>query len=187
MKVDKSISFKKGNIYGVVIGLIPVIIMSIIYIKIWGLNHFQSGLKLFFLNQQGYFFLTMLTGIIIHEFIHGISWRLIGSQTSKTIQYGIQWKTLTPYAHCQKPIEIKAYCWGIAMPGLILGILPAFVGIGLGNGWLFNFGLIFTIAAGGDILILLLLKNVRSGTLVKDHPTRIGCYIYPETTKNFSK
>lgn len=43
--------------------------------------------------------------------------------------------------------------------------------------FILTFGLFFILAAGGDILILWLLRNVKSSSFVQDHPTRVGCYI----------
>jgi hypothetical protein len=47
----------------------------------------------------------------------------------------------------------------------------------LGNGNLFWFGLVHTAAAGGDWLILWLIRKLKAGRLVEDHPTNAGCYV----------
>ena len=51
------------------------------------------------------------------------------------------------------------------------------MGIFTGNPFIFIFGLAFILAAGGDILILWLLRKVKAGSLVEDHPKRAGCYV----------
>jgi hypothetical protein len=63
------------------------------------------------------------------------------------------------------------------MPGLLLGIAPSIAGVISGSAVLAAFGLLFTIAAGGDFLILWLLRGVHAGALVEDHPERAGCYV----------
>ncbi len=63
------------------------------------------------------------------------------------------------------------------MPAVLLGILPSILGILTGNGYITIFGLFFILAAGGDIFILWLLRKVKAGVLVEDHPKRMGCYI----------
>jgi hypothetical protein len=40
------------------------------------------------------------------------------------------------------------------------------------------FGLLFTFAAGGDALVLWLLRGVAPHRLVEDHPTRAGCFVW---------
>jgi ABC-type tungstate transport system substrate-binding protein len=79
--------------------------------------------------------------------------------------------------HCAVPVTIGNYRWGTALPGIILGIIPFALALILQNGWLLGFGLLFTLAAGGDFLILWLLRNVESEALVQDHPELIGCRV----------
>jgi uncharacterized membrane protein len=56
-------------------------------------------------------------------------------------------------------------------------LLPTFAAFILGNGWLLSFGLLFTWTAAGDFTVLWLLRNVKPGTLVEDHPDRAGCVL----------
>lgn len=72
------------------------------------------------------------------------------------------------------------------MPLLLLGVLPSLLAIVGGQGGMMAFGLFFTFAAGGDMLILWLLRDVPGDALVEDHPVRAGCYVLPatETTTN---
>jgi hypothetical protein len=63
------------------------------------------------------------------------------------------------------------------MPGLLLGLLPAAVGIISGHALTFYFGLMLTAAAGGDLLVLWLLRGTSPHSLVLDHPTKPGCLV----------
>jgi hypothetical protein len=121
--------------------------------------------------------LVVLLGIVLHELIHGITWAVFGRKPFSAISFGFQWKTLTPYAHLKEPVEVNAYRLGAFMPGFVLGILVYLLGLALGNGDLFWFGLIHTAAAGGDWLVLWMIRNVKRGQLVEDHPTQAGCYV----------
>ena len=64
------------------------------------------------------------------------------------------------------------------MPGIILGIIPSIIAIVTGSLGLFIFGLFFTLAAGGDFMIVNLLRDEPKNNLVQDHPSKIGCYIF---------
>jgi hypothetical protein len=33
------------------------------------------------------------------------------------------------------------------------------------------------LAAGGDLMVLWLIRGVRRGQFVQDHPTQVGCYL----------
>ena len=120
---------------------------------------------------------ALLLGILVHELIHGISWVLFGRKPFSSVQLGFQWKTLTPYAHLRESVEVNAYRLGALLPGFILGLLVYILSLVLGDGNLFLFGLLHTSAAGGDWLVLWLLRHVKSGALVQDHPTQAGCYV----------
>lgn len=176
MSNNTAISLAKGTLFALIIGLLPVILMMEIYIKIWGINSFRSGIKSFCSNPID-FLIVIAAGIILHELIHGLSWQLLEGKKSSAIKYGFDWKTLTPYAHCRESMTVESYRLGTAIPGILLGLLPGIFSIFINNGWLFCFGMFFTFAAGGDLLILWLIRSLKPGTLVKDHPSKFGCYI----------
>jgi hypothetical protein len=116
-------------------------------------------------------------GVVVHELIHGLSFAYFGGKPLSSVQYGVHWKWLTPYAHFPEPIPARAYRLSLAMPGLVLGAVPYLVGLATGNGWVMLFGLVFTWGAGGDALILLLMRGVGPRELVEDSPTRVGCHV----------
>ena len=120
----------------------------------------------------------LIASIMVHELIHGLAWMGFGKKAFSAIKLGVQWETLTPYAHLKMPIEVNAYRIGGFMPGFVLGILPFSLSLILGDSNLLWFGIIQTAAASGDWLILWLLRNVKGGMLVEDHPSRAGCYVY---------
>lgn len=121
--------------------------------------------------------LAIILGIVLHEAIHGIGWVIFGRKAFDVIRFGFQWKTLTPYAHLKEPVGVNAYRIGAFLPGFLLGICVYVLSLLLGDGNLFWFSLIHTSAAGGDWLVLWLLRHVKAGTEVEDHPTNAGCYV----------
>ena len=120
---------------------------------------------------------AILLGVLLHEWIHAITWVIFGHKPFAKIKFGFQWKTLTPYAHLTEPVEVNAYRFGAFMPGFVLGILIYCLSLLLGDGNLFWFSLIHTSAAGGDWLVLWLIRNLKPGRMVEDHPTQAGCYV----------
>jgi hypothetical protein len=74
-------------------------------------------------------------------------------------------------------VEVNAYRLGAFLPGLILGIFAYVWSLLSGNGDLFWFSLVHTSAAGGDWLILWMMRHVQPGMQVEDHPTNAGCYV----------
>ena len=121
---------------------------------------------------------VVLLGIIIHELIHGLTWSVFTKKGLRSISYGIIWKWLTPYCHCSEPLSVRHYIIGGIMPAIILGFLPCVFAILTGSLSLLVFGLFFTLAAGGDFMIINMLRNEPMQNLVQDHPSKIGCFIY---------
>lgn len=182
-KVEHSVSIKQANLYQM--AMLPVVVLfAAVYFMLWGPSSLVSVIKL--ITAQPVLALPLnlaiivvfVTGIVVHELIHGFSFVLIGKQPrEKVTMIGIQKDTFTPYSHCSAPLEIWAYRWAVAMPGLVLGIIPSVVGVLSGNLWILVFGLLFTFAASGDALILWLSRRVERGSLIEDHPTRVGFYV----------
>lgn len=172
---DLSVSMGKANLYSLVTSLPLTVLLAAIYAAVWGLDALFSPLSgSGFLVALG----VLIAGTFAHEAIHGLSWALFGRKPLGSISFGFQLKTLTPYAHCKEPMRARAYRVGAAMPGVLLGLAPSLFGIATGSGSAMLFGLFFTFAAGGDLLILWLIRGVSPSALVEDHPTDAGCYVY---------
>ena len=170
-KRDLSISMTQANLIVLFLS-IPVVIAQF---ALFLLRHGTASLQP--TGNLAALIAVVLLGVAVHELIHGLSWMFLGNKPWRAIKFGFQWKTLTPYAHLKEPVEINAYRWGGFLPGLLLGILPYLLSLVLGNGNLFWFSVAHTSAAGGDWLVLWLLRKVKAGMQVEDHPTRAGCYV----------
>lgn len=170
-KRDHSITMAKANVIALGIVLPLAILQFILFTAIQGTENTQPtwGFNLLFL--------LVVLGVVVHEIIHGVSWAFFGRKPFSAIKFGFQWKTITPYAHIKEPVEVNAYRIGAFMPGFVLGILPYVISLLTGDGNLFWFGLVHTALAGGDWLVLWLIRKVEAGLLVEDHPTNAGCYV----------
>jgi len=176
IKKDLSISLAAANLYAIPLIIIPFIIFGIPYYFLWGEENLRMGRINF--KTVLIIIIVFIAGAVIHELIHGVFWIKLGKNSWSKIKFGFNLKTLTPYIHCKEPINAGAYRIGTAAPGFILGIFPSILSIILGNVWLFWFGMLFSIAAGGDFIVLWILRKTDSNNLVEDHPTRAGCFIY---------
>ncbi len=176
-KKDLSISMAKANVLSVFFAL-PVMLLGTVYLLIWGYESTFVFLSAFKTKPNIIWaMVSIITGIILHELIHGIAWMYFAGKKNGHIKFGVNWKTLTPYAHCTEPMEIAPYRLGAAAPGIILGFIPYLIGLVTGNPVITLFGLFFSFAASGDGLILWILRKVEKGKLVEDHPSRAGCFV----------
>ena len=173
IREDRSISLLQANFQMVFVAVPAVLLFAIPYALIW------DAADLFALSRSalGVLVIAILAGIVVHEAIHGITWKLATGKPFGVIRFGFDWKTVTPYAHCREPMRADAYRLGAGMPLLLMGVLPSIAGIATGSAAVMAFGLFFTFAAGGDMLILWLLRDVRGTELVEDHPSRAGSYV----------
>jgi hypothetical protein len=121
---------------------------------------------------------VLFGGIILHELIHGITWALFARRGWRSIRFGVLWKYMTPYCHCRDPLTISQYIWGAIMPFVILGLIPGVASWFTGSVALLAFGIFFTVSAVGDFMIIGLIRKEPHGSLVLDHPSEAGYYIY---------
>jgi hypothetical protein len=172
-----------ANIFGVIILIPIVLVFGLPYYLRW---HTEIDFKAF-LDELSFpdfaigglsVFVAMILGIVMHELIHGITWALFAKNGFKSIKFGILWKLLTPYCHCNESLNVKQYIIGAITPAIFLGFIPSIIAILIGNVWMLMFGMIFTMSACGDFLTINLIRKEKWDDLVQDHPSEAGCYIY---------
>lgn len=198
---DFTVSFFRANLYGMLTPLPAVAALTWLYTRVWGAGWIERASRQMWgwfdaLSQIGRAWAgrqaafswaplgagilaiaAILLGAVLHEVVHAVSWAWLGRQPLSAVRFGLNWKTLTPYAHCRRPVHITAYRWGTALPGLLVGLLPCLVALCSGQDVLFIWGLVFVFGAGGDWLILWLIRRVERTAMVEDHPSRVGCIV----------
>jgi hypothetical protein len=173
-KTDRSMSISAASLFAIVIVIPAVGLLAVLYSTVWGMEDFFDGFRDFFAWKS--FIPSLLIGVPVHEGIHALTWMWLGKIPKEHIKFGV--KQLTPYTHCEVPIPSRVYRVGAIMPAVIQGFLPYLIGLSTGQGWFTAFGLTFIFAAGGDYLILWILRGVKPDVMVEDHPSRVGCYVY---------
>ena len=93
-------------------------------------------------------------GIIVHELIHGFFGAIFNKNGFKSIKFGILPKRGMAYCANTETLIKNKYIVGLVMPGILLGIIPSVLSLFIGNFYLLIFGIVFTIAASGDIILL---------------------------------
>lgn len=175
----------RANLYAI-FAIIPVLILyGVPFFLLWRNSFSKMALKSFIDNHNlGIWgnaisiLLVMTIGIVAHELIHGITWARYTKNGFKSITFGVLWKMLTPYCHCSEPLKVKHYITGAIMPAIILGFLPFIYSLFTGNGLWLLFGIFFTMAAVGDLMIVNLVRKEDMNSLVLDHPSEVGCYVF---------
>ena len=177
-----SIDIVKANIFACVILVVSAIVFLAPFFWIWKDRKTISELLGGF-GDWSITFLLVLVGIVVHELIHGLTWAFFAKSGWKSISFGVIWKMLTPYCHCDEPMRISGYMTGAMMPCLILGVIPAVVALFVGSLPLLAWGVFFIAAAAGDIWMTWLLTKENPKSLVLDYPSEAGFYIIDEETE----
>lgn len=165
-----NVSVLKAN-FMVLITTAPVaVICYLLFLKIYGWGYRYTRLDIVFL-------FVVVVGIVVHELIHGITWSVFCEKKWRPIEFGIDWKTLTPYCFCGEGLAFKKYALGCAMPTIVVGILPYIVGLILGNYFLAMFGILHIVCGGGDAYILWLIRKAKNAIII-DHPYLVGCVAF---------
>lgn len=126
-------------------------------------------------------FVIILILTVVHELIHGITWSIFAEHHWKDIEFGFMVEYLTPYCACACPLQKGQYIIGALMPLIILGLIPTIAGILAGSALWTLVGIIMTMSAGGDILVvinILRYKTRAKEMFYMDHPTQAGGVIF---------
>jgi hypothetical protein len=173
---DLSISTISANLFAIPIVVFLIICLACPFILIWDWHTFTLGFLSTYLALP-YFIIVFIFGAFMHEVLHAIGFLIFGKLKYSQVQIGVKWKFLTPYAHCKVPLKASVYRIALLLPAILLGVIPSIIAYIFGIGWLLIYGILFTILAGGDILVFWIIRKVNNNELVKDHPEQCGCFI----------
>lgn len=179
-----TIDLVKANVKALYYLIFFAVIFAVPYLLIWGFNSkplFETGNKII---DYAFPFLLFVTGIILHELVHGIFFARYAKNGFRSVKFGIMWKALAPYAHCKEPLKIKQYTIALLTPLIFVGIIPAIIGLLTGSALLTIFGIILSGGAAGDLMIYDLIKKENPEDYVQDHPSEAGCWIYRKDALN---
>jgi len=175
---DLSVSTVTILLHAIWMTVIFIVVPLLPFNAIWG----TDPLLVAFTNPQ--IIIPALVLVILHELLHALAWKLAGGLSFSEFKFGIAWKTLSPYCHATRPMDISAYRVGVIVPGIVLGILPVILGTMMGDGFITVLGALLTAGAVGDVYVLWLLRHVPEGAQVVDHPTRAGCLVLHDAPIN---
>ena len=161
-----------------IISLLLFFIYICIYkIRTGDINSIIGYIYNYFINSKLLFFLAvflLLSGIIIHELVHGFFFAKNNSKSCKSVKFGFSRVNLAPYTHCNEPIKVKHYRVAIVMPTVLLGNLPLVGYLVFDITWFWLYSLFFTISGVGDLLLFWQIRRIPPEEMIKDHPTKIG-------------
>ena len=151
--------------------IIPVLLVfGLPFYLLWGENVLTA------LRFRSLLFLVLfiISGVVIHELLHGVVWALFSKRGFRSVHFGIKWEFLTPYCHCTEPLRVWQYILGAIAPVLFMGLLPAVWALVKGNTLVMFFGIFYIWTAAGDLLAIWILRRFDRNQLIYDHPEELG-------------
>ncbi|WP_105616113.1 DUF3267 domain-containing protein [Vallitalea okinawensis] len=178
-KRDMTMSIDKGQIVGTIVGIIPSMLVVILYYQLWR-KDITDALLIFdnIVIDILLYIAILVTLIIIHEVLHCVGFLTCKEVQLKDVKIDVWWKKLTPFATCSKAVDIRTYRFSIMLPTVILGILPVLYALLTGNNFVMLYAIIMLASGGGDMAVMWMLRKEKRGVTVKDHPTKMGCELY---------
>ena len=104
-----AIDIVKANIFAVAIMVVAAIVFLVPFFWLWKDKKPISELLGGF-GDWSITFILVIVGIVVHELIHGLTWACYAKSGWKSISFGVMWKLLTPYCHCDEPMHICHPC-----------------------------------------------------------------------------
>lgn len=175
-RTDRSVGLVGANAAALALAVPLLALLVVPFGLVWGWSEIADGASWWF-DRALVALAAVSAGVLAHEALHALAWRASAELPAGSVRLGFNWKALTPYAHCSASMSARAYRIGASVPGIALGLIPAAIAWGIGSGALLVFALLFTLAAGGDALILWLIRGVPAEARVIDHPSRAGCLV----------
>ncbi len=117
-----------------------------------------------------------IVSVPIHEGLHAAGMLLTGTPRS-AISFGARLRQGVVYIHCSHAMPLSAYRFSLLLPVIVTGLAPAVWGLATGDGWIVLYAYLMIVSAIGDLEMVWLLRKMDSSTVVRDHPSKLGCEV----------
>jgi hypothetical protein len=172
---DTSVSMERANVLAIV--LFPAIALLTLtpFWLLYGGAELWDGMRAVF--RLWFFIPAFLVAIVVHEGLHALGFLAAGRVPRSAIHFGVDRSTGSPFAGCRVAVPAGAYRFAVALPVLVLGVVPLLAGYALGWAAPVVWAMVMIVAAGGDLIVLWVVRGVPGHAPVLDHPSRVGCTV----------
>ena len=98
-----AINIVSANVFSIVLLIVSAVVFIVPFYLIWGDTDWSTEKSMFGVSGI-WWLIAFFAGIVVHELLHGITWACYAKSGWKSISFGVMWKLLTPYCHCNEPI-----------------------------------------------------------------------------------
>ena len=109
---------------------------------------------------------ALVLSVALHELLHLAGYVWIGGAPIDAVHF--EWRGVAIVARCDVPLPARSYRAAVALPGLVLGLVPTIVGLALGVELVTVYGAVMLGASAGDMAVLWALRKYRADEEVVD-------------------
>ena len=109
---------------------------------------------------------ALVLSVALHELLHLAGYVWLGGAPRDAVH--VEWRGAVIVARCDVPIPARSYRAAVALPGLVLGVVPTLVGLVSGMALLTVYGAVMLGASVGDVGVLWALRRLRGEEAVLD-------------------
>ena len=126
--------------------------------------------------------------IFVHEFIHGLVFRLAGGVAWKDISYGAAIKSGMAYCISDVPVNLRVSRFSLIAPFIIVCVPLIACSIVIGNLPILIAGALFTTGSAGDFWYLWILRKKQAEMYMMEEKPKnkeytLGCYVLKQAER----
>lgn len=147
-----------------------VALIIALHARLWG----AEGVRALVGNRPLLFPLAaaLVVSVVLHELLHLVGYVWLGGAPREAVH--VEWRGAVIVARCDVPISARSYRAAVALPGLLLGVVPTLAGLVTGVALLTVYGAVMVGASAGDMAVLWALRKYRPEEAVVDRSGRRG-------------
>ena len=185
-KTKKIYMFEYNLVFMNIISIIIMVLMGILTIFLYQIGLLKETIN-FYLENLGdkqqevadfsffIFFIIMILWMVLHEFIHGTFYQIMGAN-KKNITYGAVFEKGIFYCRCSEFVNKATILVSVIAPFLIIGVITYIVGICINSLFLIILSIINITGCSGDLSMFIFFIK-REKDIVKIYKIRIDKYV----------
>lgn len=194
-KTKKIYMFEYNLVFMNIISIIIMVLMGILTIFLYQIGLLKETIN-FYLENLGdkqqevadfsffIFFIIMILWMVLHEFIHGTFYQIMGAN-KKNITYGAVFEKGIFYCRCSEFVNKATILVSVIAPFLIIGVITYIVGICINSLFLIILSIINITGCSGDLsMFIFFIKREKDIEFIELKDSATFCI---KTSEDLSK
>lgn len=110
--------------------------------------------------------IALAVSVAVHELLHLAGYVWLGGAPMGRVH--LEWRGPVILARCDVPLTARSYRQAVALPGVVLGLVPTIAGLASGVAWVTLYGAVMLGASVGDMGVLWALRRYGAEEEIQD-------------------